>query len=374
MARRAAPKANPTTPRCPHYFQQVSAASLQPEDACDICDHVYYTKNEHGDLEIPVRLACGHIFGKDCISEWLRERNTCPYRDVLPPNQPRTCSKCRRWDRRRGERSHTVIVVHASEMFRAFKEKLDELAADDKKLFGIANGAKTKLLDEFQWKLREYDRQFHPPAAFARMMDPMLGAYDRRKVRRELGWGMFKMIPHTGPAKRFTWSLDVVEDGELDSRGGIPWITQCIREWATEMLEEFSHEGHNHIQEGYEVKDGTDDVVWAVRSIVGYRRNGDGTVTYKVRWEGHEHWDVSEEQRWVPEEDFASHDMHEQYDHAHGIPPYRRGGRRWAIQGADLAKKAPTGTAMKKRKVRDDDDSSDEEEVYRRSKRLRNGP
>ncbi|KAF2805446.1 uncharacterized protein BDZ99DRAFT_524418 [Mytilinidion resinicola] len=325
MSQRAVHQAKSDTPKCPHYFEPLRAADLQKDDACAICNTTYFTNNADGNREIPVRLTCGHVYGEACISKWIASNKSCPYRDPLAPIQSQTCSACLRWDRNRGSRSHTVIAVHAHEIFRAFKEKLEERAEDNKKLFGIAAGAKAKLLAEVQRKLKEYDRQFHPPAAFARMMDPMLSAFDRAKVRREFGKGLFKPVPYAGPSKRLTWSVDVIENGDLDSGRAIPWITQCIREWATEMLEEFSHEGHDHIQEGYEIGGSSGDVIWAVRDIVGHRRNGKDTVTYKVRWEGHEHWDEPEEKRWVPEEDFANHAMHRHYDEAHGLPPYRRG-------------------------------------------------
>ncbi|MCJ1428285.1 hypothetical protein MMC29_006194 [Sticta canariensis] len=71
----------------------VDTPDLEPEDhRCAICAE-NFTTDDHP----PVRLPCGHVFGKDCIQEWLR-----PYSPFFPYNGhemkvgANTCPMCRR--------------------------------------------------------------------------------------------------------------------------------------------------------------------------------------------------------------------------------------------------------------------------------------
>lgn len=53
----------------------ISISELPEEhNTCHICKEAFENRN---DSELPVRLPCGHIFGKICISKWISNR-TCP--------------------------------------------------------------------------------------------------------------------------------------------------------------------------------------------------------------------------------------------------------------------------------------------------------
>ena len=60
-------------------------ASSSEDRECRICNEIY------GERERAKRLACGHIFGRRCIRQWLHNHNTCPtcrndvVRDALHP-------------------------------------------------------------------------------------------------------------------------------------------------------------------------------------------------------------------------------------------------------------------------------------------------
>jgi Ring finger domain len=51
-----------------------------PLITCLICIHPYHSPNVEGNVEDPVITACGHIFGKSCLEQWLAPASalTCP--------------------------------------------------------------------------------------------------------------------------------------------------------------------------------------------------------------------------------------------------------------------------------------------------------
>jgi hypothetical protein len=51
-----------------------------PLITCLICIHPYHSPNVDGNVEDPVITACGHIFGKSCLEQWLAPESTltCP--------------------------------------------------------------------------------------------------------------------------------------------------------------------------------------------------------------------------------------------------------------------------------------------------------
>ncbi len=59
-------------PKVPSY--------VLPRDAtCSICTQPYENQTtDSGSFENAVRLPCKHVFGSECLLEWLRHGNTCP--------------------------------------------------------------------------------------------------------------------------------------------------------------------------------------------------------------------------------------------------------------------------------------------------------
>jgi len=58
------------------FLQQVELQSpTQAEGSCDICQIAYGTREGDRNYELPVRLRCEHMFGKDCIMQWLTQRD-----------------------------------------------------------------------------------------------------------------------------------------------------------------------------------------------------------------------------------------------------------------------------------------------------------
>lgn len=67
-------------------FEKVEKDSLKPEDQlCVICYNEFGVKNPDGFTEHPVRLpTCKHLFGDQCLRQWLKDSDSCPYcRDKL---------------------------------------------------------------------------------------------------------------------------------------------------------------------------------------------------------------------------------------------------------------------------------------------------
>ena len=69
-------------------FTEPSADEIQQDSMCSIC------LNDYEGEDRPVRLPCGHVFGKECIIAWSRgitptgRHNGCPYcrAELLPPS------------------------------------------------------------------------------------------------------------------------------------------------------------------------------------------------------------------------------------------------------------------------------------------------
>ncbi len=64
---------------------EVACEELGVEDRmCGICQQDFEEgspgrwKQEDG-ANLPVRLPCRHVFGKECLMSWLMENSTCPY-------------------------------------------------------------------------------------------------------------------------------------------------------------------------------------------------------------------------------------------------------------------------------------------------------
>lgn len=54
------------------FFKPVELDDIEPEDlACDICRQSFRPTADGPTPEEPVRLPCNHVFGKNCISEWI---------------------------------------------------------------------------------------------------------------------------------------------------------------------------------------------------------------------------------------------------------------------------------------------------------------
>lgn len=62
------------------FLKPVKLEDIKPEDQeCDICQESFGSADDCNSPEKPVSLPCGHIFGKDCLSEWIavgRERDS----------------------------------------------------------------------------------------------------------------------------------------------------------------------------------------------------------------------------------------------------------------------------------------------------------
>lgn len=97
------------------FLKPVKLDDMEPKNQkCDICWESFGSSNECTNREQPVSLPCGHIFGKDCISDWIGIKRddvevsfeeeidySDNFPDLLPRSvaSPRThfvCPKCRK--------------------------------------------------------------------------------------------------------------------------------------------------------------------------------------------------------------------------------------------------------------------------------------
>ena len=72
------------------FLKQVDLEDLEPEDrTCEICREPYVPLNDNGCHEKPVSLPCGHVFGYDCLEEWMvvgNDHDPVEYEDS--PDEP----------------------------------------------------------------------------------------------------------------------------------------------------------------------------------------------------------------------------------------------------------------------------------------------
>lgn len=74
----------PRTDSISHALIHIQKSAIDPEDqTCAICSEAYQSSTStplvtDGIQEAPVKLICGHIFGRECITQWLQERDSCP--------------------------------------------------------------------------------------------------------------------------------------------------------------------------------------------------------------------------------------------------------------------------------------------------------
>ena len=74
----------PRTDSISHALIHVQKAAIDPEEQdCPICSVMYQCFSStplptDEDQELPVKLLCGHVFGRDCITRWLHKQDACP--------------------------------------------------------------------------------------------------------------------------------------------------------------------------------------------------------------------------------------------------------------------------------------------------------
>lgn len=74
----------PRTDSISHTLIHVQRPAINPEEPnCAICSEMYRFVTSAHPLtdeihEVPVKLICGHVFGRDCITRWLHEHDSCP--------------------------------------------------------------------------------------------------------------------------------------------------------------------------------------------------------------------------------------------------------------------------------------------------------
>lgn len=80
---------------------------------CSICLYSYWTpRTLEGELpaaaEFPVRLPCGHVYGMICISEWLKDKRTCP---ICKAEMERTVDLAKQVLQKLDEREYSELVM-----------------------------------------------------------------------------------------------------------------------------------------------------------------------------------------------------------------------------------------------------------------------
>ena len=74
----------PRTDSISHALIHIQESAIDPEEQdCAICSIMYQCFTSTPLLtdetqEVPVKLMCGHVFGRDCIARWLHENDSCP--------------------------------------------------------------------------------------------------------------------------------------------------------------------------------------------------------------------------------------------------------------------------------------------------------
>lgn len=169
-----------------NQLKVVDLKELAPEDrSCSICSQPYDDLEYKATKHVPVRLACSHVFGKECLAKWItpfgvwednedgrweEEQNWFHNPLVVASSSPANCPLCRRTLFQTPRRAESAKGLEARLMFfdRAYEkvgclrsEKEEQSRADLVRyieFYRIANGdtiEETEAATEQRWSQLE---------------------------------------------------------------------------------------------------------------------------------------------------------------------------------------------------------------------------
>lgn len=143
-------------------LEPVGVETLDPNDRlCTICQEEFQVLNDVKLAHAPVKMICGHIFGRTCIMKWLNPLSYC----IVPEIGPRDVNEMLHDLRTTGNTScPTCRRVFFSEVFL---EPLELLAARlwfwdyAYGLAGVARSAKEEHSRKYLWRYVKYCRSIN---------------------------------------------------------------------------------------------------------------------------------------------------------------------------------------------------------------------
>jgi hypothetical protein len=313
----------PTAPRkrnaraapCPHTMTMVrpSRHITAEKEKCPICLEDYFSTSDEHSKVAPVKMACSHIFCRECIEMHLSSNISCPlpWCEAHLPLQPGSCELCAAWQRDHAAKESLVVTVRAKEMFGNIKDAFHRLALDDD-FFELPKLAKGRLYTHVRETLKRYEWQFHSGLDLAELLDPFLLAIDIEAAHDHYGPELSAPTPD---ASRFS---PREHDPDDYAEGEEPWIAAFFRQWALDYEQE-----NGETKQGWgvwEKKTEQDSWEWPYKRIIAHKTGADEQVEYLVKWVGRRYFPS-----WVQKEqlDSAARKM---YDKAHGVVHGRKSG------------------------------------------------
>ncbi|KAF2267348.1 hypothetical protein CC78DRAFT_566289 [Lojkania enalia] len=269
---------------CPHTWSSVAKIDLggDPEDrACPVCLTEFFRKHEDGGYETPVKLLCGHIIGKKCLSEWRRQSLTCPNCRDQRGFRPDECEQCEELVLEAAERKYQVIDIRPRDVLEDILVRLRSLA-DGEEYFALPESAMWTLRDYWSKTLRARRFQYLTAIELAETLDPFLIEAERTNAQDTLGREASKLTPEGYFSPRnINW-------GDYPA-GEEPWIAAFLRDWAAEYVGANGQERLGHVWGEYTTAISPENGYWnqlyRPKRIIGHHLHGN-TLRYLVKWVG----------------------------------------------------------------------------------------
>jgi hypothetical protein len=220
---------------CPHSMTAVrSTRQLAAEkEHCPICLEDYFSTPSGRDMIAPVKMACSHVFCRECIETHLSSNPTCPlpWCAAALPMLPDACELCAAWGREHAASGSLVVTVRAREMLGSIKDSLRRLAQEDDS-FALPAQAQKRLFAHVRSALKRYEWQYHAGTDLAELLDPFLLAIDLEDTRTFYGP---KLSSTTPSPYQFPLREHDADDYET---GAEPWVAAFFRQWALDYVKD----------------------------------------------------------------------------------------------------------------------------------------
>ncbi|KAF2109217.1 hypothetical protein BDV96DRAFT_604949 [Lophiotrema nucula] len=293
---------------CPHSLAIVRTRRGSVEKECSICREPYGTTPAGGDIIVPVKLPCQHVFCQSCVEIHYCDKISCPlpYCTKEFPIQPETCSLCAYWAKENGV--PLLVTVRAAEMVTSIRKALKDLATETK-LYSLSRPEMDRLMRHVKDTLTEHEWRYYSGNDLAEILDPFLLAVDQDAAYKYYGAKLVRPAPRGNafPAR--------TNDPDDYPAGREPWVAAFFRQWALEYERD-----NGEVKEGLGVPQklhqrNPSGGNWPYKRILAHKTEANGTVMYLVKWVGKRFLDEWVGKNQLCQEDRMKYDIDHEVQH-----------------------------------------------------------